>query len=267
LSYRSFGMMLTSTQPVVSERAVYFGSERPWDGGTLAMGVTAPSLEWYFGEGALSGTFDEFLVMSNPSAEATTVTVDYLPASGPVVTRTYPLAAQARSTIPVSWEPLGIAMPTGLGMRVRSQVPIVAERAMYLRAANGSWYEGHASPGATQLGTVWEVADCLVGNVGVAESAETFLCVSNPGDTPSEIEVTYSREDNKAPVVKTHTVAPGSRLTLWVNGTAPELTNERFGAALVVTSGPPVVLERSVYWNSQGLWWAAATNTLGTRLQ
>ena len=47
--------------------------------------------------------------MSNPSAEATTVTVDYLPATGPVVTRTYPVAAQSRSTIPVSWEPLGIA--------------------------------------------------------------------------------------------------------------------------------------------------------------
>ena len=54
LSYRSFGMMLTSTQPVVAERAVYFGTARRWDGGTLAMGVTAPSSDWYFGEGALS---------------------------------------------------------------------------------------------------------------------------------------------------------------------------------------------------------------------
>jgi hypothetical protein len=67
--------------------------------------------------------------------------------------------------------------------------------------------------------------------------------------------------------VKTHTVPAEGRLTIWVNGTAPELTNERFGAGIEVVSGPPIVVERSVYWSSRGLWWAAATNTLGTKLQ
>ena len=267
LTWRSFGIMLTSTQPVVSERAVYFGTAERWDGGTLAMGVTAPSSEWYFGEGVLGTIFDEYLLLSNPSATPTTVTVDYLPATGSMVTRTYPVAAQARQTILVTAEPLGIPGPNGLGMRVKSPVPIVAERAMYLINGAANWYEGHASPGSTTLGTVWEVADCVVGTFGVADSAETFLTLSNPGQTASDVRVTYSREDNKAPVVKTHTVPAEGRLTIWVNGTAPELTNERFGASIEVVSGPPIVVERSVYWSSRGLWWAAATNTLGTKLQ
>jgi hypothetical protein len=267
LNWRSFGIMLTSTQPVVSERAVYFGTAQRWDGGTLAMGVTAPSSEWYFGEGVLGTIFDEYLLLSNPSATPTTVTVDYLPATGPKVTRTYPVAAQARQTILVTAEPLGIPGPNGLGMRVTSPVPIVAERAMYLLNGSANWYEGHASPGSTTLGTVWAVADCVVGIFGVTDSAETFLTLSNPGQTASDVRVTYSREDNKAPVVKTHTVPAEGRLTIWVNGTAPELTNERFGAGIEVVSGPPIVVERSVYWNSRGLWWAAATNTLGTKLQ
>ena len=70
LNWRSFGMMLTSTQPVVSERAVYFGTAQRWDGGTLAMGVTAPSSEWYFGEGVLGTIFDEYPAAEQPERDA-----------------------------------------------------------------------------------------------------------------------------------------------------------------------------------------------------
>ena len=79
---------------------------------------------------------------------------------------------------------------------------------------------------------MWEVADCLVGNVGVAESAETFLCVSNPGDTASEVRGdVFARRQQGAGGEDAHG-AGGGRLTIWVNGTAPELTNERFGAGI-----------------------------------
>jgi hypothetical protein len=271
LNWKSFGIMLVASQPVVAERAVYFGSASRWDGGTLAMGVTAPSLNWYFGEGALNGSFDQYLLLSNPSSQPASVTVDYLPATGPVVQLPYTVAGESRLTVYVTGEPLGLQRPNGLGMRVNSDVPVLAERAMYLWP--GSWHDGHASPGATELGTVWEVADCVVGNVALAPTvsavnAETFILVSNPGASDSQVDVTYSREGGRAPVTKSHTIPAGSRKTIWVNGDAPELVDERFGAGIVVQAGsPPVVVERSVYWDSQGKRWASANNTLGTKLQ
>jgi len=272
LQWKSFGMVVTSTQPVVAERSVYFGTERRWDGGTLAMGVTAPSTHWYFGEGALGSGFDEYLLLSNPSADPASVQVDYLPTNGPVVTLTYDVPAQARRTVLVTTEPLGLSMPNGLGMRVTSAVPVLAERAMYLRPDPVNWHDGHASPGSTELGTVWEVADCLVGTVGTATNAETYILLSNPATQDSTVTVTYSREGGKPAIAVDYVVKAGKRLTVYPNGekgadNVPLLSNERFGAGIVVTNGVPIVVERSVYWDAGGLRWAAATNTLGTKLQ
>jgi hypothetical protein len=278
LAWKSFGMMVTATNPVVAERAVYFGTARRWDGGTLAMGVTATSLHWYFGEGALGSGFDEYLLMSNPSVQPATVVVDYLPARGSVVQRTYTVPAQARQTIFVTGEPLGLALPNGLGMRLTSDVPILAERAMYLRPDPANWHDGHASPGSTELGTVWEVADCVVGDFAFsaamsATAAETFILLSNPGTEDSLVTVTYSREDGRPPVSVDHVVPKGGRLTVYANGEqdgggTPLLSNERFGAGIVVKAGsPPIVVEKSVYWNSRGIRWASANNTVGTKLQ
>ena len=54
LADRSFGIIVDATQPVVAERAMYFGTTaaRPWTGGAAAAGATTPSSTWYFAEGA-----------------------------------------------------------------------------------------------------------------------------------------------------------------------------------------------------------------------
>jgi hypothetical protein len=46
---------------VVAERAMYVGSTatRPWTGGSVATGVTAPSSTWYFAEGATGSFFGD----------------------------------------------------------------------------------------------------------------------------------------------------------------------------------------------------------------
>jgi hypothetical protein len=275
LAWKSFGIKVDASQAVVAERAVYFGSDRHWDGGTLAMGVTAPSLHWYFGEGALGSGFDEYLLLSNPTEQEASVLVDYLPATGPVVAKQYSVPAQTRVTVLVTAEPEldGLVRPNGLGMRVASDVAILAERAMYLRPGPANWNDGHANPGSTELGTIWEVADCVVGNVVLspttaAVNANTYILLSNPATTESNVRITYSREGGRPVVITEHTIPAGARKTVWVNADAPELVNERFGAGIVVQAGgPPVVVEKSVYWDSQGKHWASANNTLGTKLQ
>jgi hypothetical protein len=45
---------------------------------------------------------------------------------------------------------------------------------------------------------------------------------------------------------------------------APELINESFGA--LIESTQPIVVERSLYSNANGVTWAAGTNATATRL-
>jgi hypothetical protein len=109
--------------------------------------------------------------------------------------------------------------------------------------------------------------------VGAATNAETFILLSNPGAQDSTVTVTYSREGGKTAINVDHVVPAGRRLTIYANGEKDDvsgatLSNEQFGAGIVVKTGnPPIVVEKSVYWDARGLRWAAATNTLGTKLQ
>jgi hypothetical protein len=42
----------------------------------------------------------------------------------------------------------------------------------------------------------------------------------------------------------------------------PELQNESFGATIQVTNGVAIAVERSLYWNANGVLWAGGTNAL-----
>jgi hypothetical protein len=263
LGFRSFATTVTSTQPVVAERAVYFGAARRWDGGTAAMGVTALSTAWYFGEGASGPTFDLYLLLANPNPTAATATVTYLLPNRTTVERTYAVAAQARRTVWVNGEGLGLTQATGLAMQVQADQPILAERAMYWPAPYPAWRDGHASPGTPTTGTQWALAE---GRIGGSDNCQTYLLLGNPGAAASEVQVTYVRAAGQASVVKTYTVPATSRLTVWVNGVS-ELSNETFGMVVGVLSGLPIVAERAMYWDAGGVWWAAGTAAMGIKLQ
>ncbi len=79
--------------------------------------------------------------------------------------------------------------------------------------------------------------------------------------------LTFLRGDGST-VVKTFTVPAVSRFNVGVTPSAgsmaPELTNESFGA--LIESTQPIVVERSVYSNANGVTWAAGTNATATRL-
>jgi len=261
LQYRSFSMTVSSSQPVVAERSLYFGASRHWDGGTSAMGVTTPSADWYFAEGSTGPIFDMYLLLGNPNADAAEVNVTYLLADGTAIPKTYAVNGQERSTIFVPGEAPGLAQAGGVGVEVHANRPVLAERAMYWMPGYQNWRDGHASAGSPTTGTQWAFAE---GSVGGTNSTQTYLLLANPGTTASEVQVTYLRENGLPPVVKTYTVGATSRLTVWVNG-ATELSNERFGAVVTVTSGAAIVAERSMYWDMDGTWWAAGTVVLGAR--
>ena len=123
---------------------------------------------------------------------------------------------------------------------ITSTVPIVAERAMYLRDATGGLGAGASSAAASSPGRTW-----LFAEGATSALFDTFLTLLNPAGTPAVVTATYRRPDGTA-VHRTHTVAAGSRHTIWVNQEDPGLADASFSTRLEADGD--IVAERAMWW-------------------
>jgi hypothetical protein len=265
---------ITSTAPVVVERAMYMtAGGQPFGAGHGSAGVTAAALDWFLAEGATGAFFDMFILIANPDpAMAATVRATYLLDNGTTLTKDYTVPAASRRTINVDSEQFAggqLLANAALSTILTStnDVPIVVERAMWWPGgAQGPWYEGHNSAGATTTGTAWALAD---GEVGGSAGASTFILVANTGTAAASIRVTVYIEGGGTEV-RTFTVGPQSRFNVDV-GTqfGAAVANRRMGALVesLGASPAPIVVERAMYTNAGGRVWAAGTNTLATRIR
>ena len=257
---RAFGAKVTFDQPGVAERTMYFGDAPLWSGGGAAAGQTSLATRWDFAEGATGSYFTTFLLLANPGTTAAAVTITYFPQDGAPVTIADTLGAGQRMTRNIAFEDPSLAN-AAMAFRVESTQPIVAERAQYW--GTPAWIESHNSFGVTAPGTRWALAE---GRVGGDDGAQTYILLSNPGQTAGSATLTFLRTDGTT-VVKTVDVPAASRITVGVTGpqsAAPELVNESFGTRIESTQ--PIIVERSLYSNANGIMWAAGTNATATRL-
>lgn len=257
---RSFGIVVSFTEPGVAERAMYFGA-RLFDAGHESAGVNAPSVSWFLAEGATGSFFTTFVLLANPGTADATATVTFLPDSGAAVTRTKTVLAGQRVTLNIAAEDASLASGA-IATAVQSTQPILVERAQYWPSTPDRWYEAHNAFGSTAVGTKWGLAE---GRVGGPEGYQTFILLANADPTQAaQVRITFLRE-NGTTVVKTFTVNPSSRFNVQVNS-IPELANESFGALVEVTAGASIFVERALYADAQGVTFAAGTNALATRL-
>ena len=135
--------------------------------GAVGAQQAATSPVWYFAEGAVGNSFQEYITLYNPSATRATASLTYLfQSSRPSQVVTHTVNAFSRFTVNVN---LDVGVPSNGPMQsvatiVRSDVPLVAERPMYFTVAgipsgsdvlgatntNSSTYyfaEGDARPG------------------------------------------------------------------------------------------------------------------------
>jgi hypothetical protein len=66
-------------------------------------------------------------------------------------------------------------------------------------------------------------------------------------------------------VVKTYTVAPTSRFNI-DSADLKELKDENFAAVIEVTNNVPITVERSLYWDANGVQFSGGTNATGIPL-
>ena len=133
---------------------------------------------------------------------------------------------------------------------------------MYWPGDASPFGEGHNSTGVAATSTKWGLAE---GRVGGPRDFITYILLANPGASTADVTITYLR-DTGGPLVKTYTVPPTSRFNVDVLTAVPELQNESFGARIESTNGVPIAVERSLYWNANGIFWAGGTNALAVPL-
>ncbi len=228
-------VQVVSDQPLVAERAMYFGYNG-LDGGHVSAGSGRPSEEWYFAEGYTGGGFDEYLLILNPGDGDAAVTFDFIKPDGSVYTQVFRAVARSRTTVCVDAAP-GMDS-TDVSLRLRSDLPVVAERAMYFGYAECPG--GHVQTGTTDPCNLRLFAEGCD-----SPFFDTYLLVMNPGDEELYVVVTFCRPDGTT-VGQPMIVSPHSRATLKAN-LVPGLAESEFSIR-VDLSGPAVV-ERATYFN------------------
>jgi autotransporter-associated beta strand protein len=264
LEERAFGMVVDAPQPIAAERAMYFATTpaRFWSGGHANAGSPEPRASWFHPEGASGTFFTTFILMSNPWNAPATVKLRFLLPEGDPIEITRTIGPMQRLTINPAAEGIPALENAVFSTVVTSPFPIVSERVMYWPGDDTPLGEGHASSGLTATALDWGLAE---GRVGGPNAYMTYFQLANPSVNPADIRVTFLRESG-APVVQTYTLPANSRFNIDVGGMVPELQNESFGARVEVINNVPIAVERSMYWNVEGRFWAGGTNAVGSVL-
>jgi len=239
--------------PNWTRRVNFFWPEppRPYTGGSVAVGAPSAGSDAYFAEGftGLGGglAFHEYLTVQNPNTFSEVLTVDYLLASGQVVTKTYTLNAQSRTTINVNAD-VGPNQNVSAHLHtVAGATPpntFVAERPMYFMFPGGI-DGGDDVMGAQSLGTTYYFAEGYTG-AGFHE----YLTLANPNPTDAAVNVTYFFNGGAAPMTVAHTILAHSRSTVDVNQEAG--ANQALSIMVTSTNAVSFLAERPMYFNFRG---------------
>lgn len=122
---------IVSDQPVIAERAMYFGGPpgpaTSRNGGHDTHGTPTPSSVWHVAEGSTAHGFDEYVLLENPGPTPAIVILTSQPDGAPPVTKTVGVQPGSRLTIFAN----EVWPDQDFSLLVTASSPIVVERSMY----------------------------------------------------------------------------------------------------------------------------------------
>lgn len=210
----------------------------------------------YFAEGAASAFFETSLGLANPHGDATAhVLLTLWPAARPQVRHAVMVAPLAHARVVVN----DIAgMPgTAFSTIVESDVEVAAVRTLTWDRA-GARYGAHAELAISAPSPTWYFAEGAT-HSGVA----MFYLLQNPNAFEVDVDITYLRPPPLSPVTRTHQVGALARSTVWVNFDDPQLAATDVSASLVVRGNHPIVAERAMYLDRDGVTFEAGHASAG----
>lgn len=226
-----FATQVTADQPVVVERAMYFDGGQ---GGHDTLATPAPSKTWYLAAGGSRGGFDTWLLVDNPGDAPANVKVSFITDAGTVVQQPVFVLPHARTSLYTD----PVVQDAAYGVRLDSDQPIVAERAVYFDSGRS----GFDSAAVASPATEWFLPEG-----STTGSFEEQLAILNPQAQVANVQVELRTEDGAAAPTQRFSVAPTTRLTVDVNPFAPDAN-----VAMRVTSDKPIVVERVSYFARTG---------------
>lgn len=185
-------------------------------------------------------TFDTYILLMNPGPDPASAELTYMMPGGVSCGRKVDLEPRSRFTVKVDDTLLNQEVSTAVKATAGK---VIAERSMYFRY-RGRYPGGHNSPGVTGPATTWYLPEGCT-----AYGFDTYILVQNPGTETARVNLTYMTKGNSA-LEQLIEVAPGSRYTVEVDS-VPGMESCEFSTR--VTSGTPVVVERSMYFDYNGM--------------
>jgi hypothetical protein len=153
--------------------------------------------------------------------------------SGPVVGPYMELLPNTRYT----WKANDYVTSWNVSTEVSSNMPVVAERAMYNTAR--TW--GHDSIGVTYTADLWYLPEGAT-----AGDFETFVLVQNPNPDPVTLDITFMTSSGAVPGPTGFNLAGHSRITFYANDWVTD-----FNVSTEVMASGGVICERAMYGNNR----------------
>ena len=242
----SVSMVVTSDQPIVAERPMYFTYSsaflsKPVPGGSDVLGATSLGSNFNFGYIDTSTDHDTYLTVLNQNSSAMTVTMSYYPeAGGSAIVKTATVNGNSRGTVHVNT--LGLAQGS-YSVLVALDQPGLVERPMYLIDATTHNTGSADVVGVPTSSQNWYFAEGYTG----ATFAERYI-LSAPGTALStNATVTFiDTSGNSTPV--NVTIPAGGQVVVIANDHLPANTNN----SAVVTASQPIIAERFMSFDYTG---------------
>lgn len=244
ISNKSVGMIVTSDQPIMAERVLYFGAGdgSAKFGSTSKAGIQTLSTQYYFAFGSAGGT--GLAQRSGDQSFVTVLTPDLATASAKITAQFFDAAGHGLGSTSVEVAPgtrqtINVNKVIGSTSTVyatvlSSSTPFVAEKPQYFGGSpNEGMHPGVAPSGMPPgLKSVALPDLSLIGAAGEPRQQTVFLY--NPtASTVTVVGTYYSGSGNKA---VTYVLPPGRITTINVNNDAAGLPAGSLGAVFTVTS-------------------------------
>lgn len=211
------------------------GATPPPADATSSVGANSPSSTWYLPEGSAAWGFETWILVQNPNAEPTNVTLTFMIEGEASQSYTRTVPAMSRQNFDMK----DFVGARDASIKVQSVAPVVAERSMFRHNKQ----MGHESIGATEMSKGYYLAEG-----STAWGFTTFVLVQNPNLEAANVHLTFQ---TPAGVVNGPSeLMPGSsRKTFNLNtilNKAPNVNGT--DVSTYVSADREIVAERAVYW-------------------
>ncbi|MDD5447866.1 MAG: hypothetical protein PHO53_01690 [Actinomycetota bacterium] len=193
------------------------------------------SSSWVFAEGATWEGFDEWILILNPNKETSVAKFEFISESGPFDGPQLEVPPGARVSVHVN----ECAANRDLGATIRSlnEVPIFAERAVYVARPDGKW-GSHDSIGSKGTARTWYLAEGATWH-----GYDEWLLIANPNPESVEVKVSFQMPTGELRMPEFE-IGAGTRKTIHVNDYVPQ---GDVSVKVESLGGAGIVAERSLY--------------------